>query len=95
MSISDEVPTRPELRWDTESGRMVSNVPIKWYAFIIDGQVVFTQYVDQKLEYLTAVFSSKPTIAEIPEAYAGIVKEGWEYDESRGIHAFQPPVSNG
>jgi len=90
MSISDEPQIRPELRWNDELGRMVSNVPVKWYAFIIDGQVVFTQYVDQKLEYLTAVFSSKPTIAEIPEQYAGMVKEGWVWDESRGVNAFQP-----
>jgi len=90
MSNVDETPIRPELRWNDELGKMVSNVPIKWYAFIIDGEVVFTQYVDVKLEYLTAVFSSRPQIIEIPEQYAGMVKEGWVWDESRGVNAFQP-----
>lgn len=90
MSISDEPQVRASVSWNDELGKMVSNVPVKWYAFVIDGEVVFTQYVDQKLEYLTAVFSSKPQIVEIPEAYAGMVKEGWKYDESLGIQAFSP-----
>ena len=90
MSNIDETAVRPSMSWNDELGKMVSNVPVKWYAFIIDGQVVFTQYVDVKLEYLTAVFDSRPQIIEIPEQYAGMVKEGWVWDESRGANAFQP-----
>ena len=80
----------PQITWNADLGRLVSNVPVKWYAFVIDGEVVFTQYVDMKLDYLNAVFSSKPQIIEIPEVYAGMVKEGWVWDGSRGINAFQP-----
>lgn len=80
----------PKVTWDPDLGKYVSNLPIKWYAFVIDGEVVFTQHVDVKLEYLTAVFSSRPQIIEIPEQYAGMVKEGWKWDESRGHNAFQP-----
>lgn len=81
---------RPQVTWDKDLGKYVSNLPIKWYAFVIDGEVVFTQHVDVKLDYLTSVFSSRPQLIEIPEQYAGMVKEGWTWDESRGHNAFQP-----
>lgn len=80
----------PKVEWDSNLGRFVSDRPIKWYAFVIDGEVVFTQYVDEQMEYLTAIFSSRPVIVEIPEQYAGMVKEGWTWDESRGDNSFQP-----
>jgi hypothetical protein len=80
----------PQVTWNSDLGKFVSNVPIKWYAFVINGEVVFTQHIDMKLEYLTAVFSSRPQIIEIPEPYAGMVKEGWTWDESRGPNSFQP-----
>jgi hypothetical protein len=86
-----EEPTgAPIVKWDADLGKYVSSRPIKWYAFVIDGEVVFIQHVDVKLEYLTSVFSSRPQIIEIPEQYAGMVKEGWKWDESRGHNAFQP-----
>jgi hypothetical protein len=80
----------PIVTWDVDLGRYVSSRPIKWYAFVIDGEVAFVQNVDVQLEYLTAVFSSRPQVIEIPEQYAGMVKEGWTYDESRKHNAFQP-----
>jgi hypothetical protein len=75
----------PKIEWNEELGRLISDTPIKWYAFVIDGEVVFTQYVDVKLDYLVAVMSSKPVVIEVPEPYAGMVKEGWRYDVKKDI----------
>lgn len=86
----EETNGAPQVTWNSELGKYVSSRPVKWYAFVIDGEVVFVQTVDVQLEYLTSVFSSKPQLIEIPEQYAGMVKEGWTYDESRKHNAFQP-----
>ena len=79
---------KPNITFDADEQKFISNTPVKWYAFVIDGEVVWMQTVSVLLEYLVAVMSSNPQVVEIPEPIMGQVLNGWTYN---GI-TFQPPA---
>ena len=56
------------------------DAPINWYAFVIDGEVVWMQTCQVTLEFLNIVLRSDPKIVPVPEALAGEVLSGWTYD---------------
>jgi hypothetical protein len=56
------------------------DAPINWYAFVIDGEVVWMQTCQVSLEFLNIVLKSDPKIVPVPEALAGEVLSGWTYD---------------
>jgi hypothetical protein len=75
----------PPLEFDIETQTYKTQTPQKWYAYIVDGEIVWMQTVSPSLEYLIAVMSSSPTIVPIPEEIAGKMIYGWTYDEN-GFH---------
>jgi hypothetical protein len=77
----------PNLTFNAEEGKFVSTAPVKWYAFVINGEVVWMQTVSVSLEYLVSVMSSNPEIIEVPEPLMGQVLSGWTYDGT-----FHPPT---
>ena len=78
---------KPNITFDVDAHKFVSQTPVKWYAFVIDGEVVWLQTVSVALEYLVAVMSSNPQVVEIPEPQMGEVMNGWSYDGA----TFHPP----
>jgi hypothetical protein len=56
------------------------NAPINWYAFVIEGDVVWMQTAQTSLEFLNMVLQSDPKIVPVPEHLAGEVFSGWTYD---------------
>lgn len=56
------------------------NAPINWYAYVIDGEVVWMQTCQVNLEFLNIVLQSDPKIVPVPESLAGEVLSGWTYD---------------
>jgi hypothetical protein len=78
----------PNLVFDPEERRFNPLEPVKWYAFVINGEVVWMQTVSVSLEYLVAVMSSSPQVIEIPEPLMGQVLSGWTYDGT----TFHPPA---
>jgi len=78
---------KPNIVFDPEENKFKSLEPIKWYAFVINGEVVWMQTVSVSLEYLVAVMSSSPQIVEVPEPLLGQVLSGWTYDGT-----FHPPA---
>lgn len=56
------------------------NAPINWYAFVIDGEVVWMQTCQVSLEFLNTVLQSDPKIIPVPSELAGEVLSGWTYD---------------
>lgn len=56
------------------------DAPINWYAFVIDGEVVWMQTCQVTLEFLNIVLRSDPKIVPVPDALAGEVLSGWTYD---------------
>ena len=81
-----ETSDKPNITFDADEQKFISNTPVKWYAFVIDGQVVWLQTVSVALEYLVAVMSSNPEVIEVPEPQMGEVMNGWLYDGT-----FRPP----
>jgi hypothetical protein len=81
------MPTEPPLsvEFDSETQTYKTQSPQKWYAYIVEGEVVWMQTVSPSLEYLVAVMSSDPKIVSIPEEIAGKMIYGWTYDEN-GFH---------
>ena len=77
----------PNITFDAEELKFKSIEPVKWYAFVINGEVVWMQTVSVSLEYLVAVMSSNPEIIEVPEPLMGQVLSGWTYDGT-----FHPPA---
>jgi hypothetical protein len=77
----------PNIVFDPEERKFISTAPVKWYAFVINGEVVWMQTVSVSLEYLVAVMSSNPEIIEVPEPLMGQVLSGWTYDGT-----FHPPT---
>lgn len=57
------------------------------YAFVIDGEAVFTMSIPNDNEMLNAIFSSNPTIVPVPQDLVTSIKEGimtgqyWKFDE--------------
>jgi hypothetical protein len=56
------------------------NAPMRWYAFIVDGEVTWVQTVSLNLDYLNAVMSSDPKIIELPDELKGTNMYGWTYE---------------
>lgn len=54
--------------------------PHNFFAFIIDGEVVWMHMLYEELEQMTAVYGSNPTIVQIPKELGGIVEMGWKFD---------------
>jgi hypothetical protein len=77
----------PSITFNADENKFVSVAPVKWYAFVINGEVVWMQTVSVSLEYLVSVMSSGPEIIEVPEPLMGQVLSGWTYDGT-----FHPPV---
>jgi hypothetical protein len=63
--------------------------PVNWYAFVIDGEVVWMQTVQKTLEFLNIVMQSKPEIVQVPEHLEGEVLSGWTYD---GVEFHEPTI---
>lgn len=56
------------------------NKPMRWYTFIVDGEVAWVQTVALELEYLIAVMSSDPKVVEVPDELQGTNMYGWTYE---------------
>jgi len=56
------------------------NAPVNWYAFVIDGEVVWMQTCQVSLEFLNIVLKSDPKIIPVPDYLAGEVLSGWTWD---------------
>ena len=56
------------------------NAPMNWYAFVIDGEVVWMQTCQVSLEFLNIVLKSDPKIIPVPDSLAGEVLSGWTWD---------------
>jgi hypothetical protein len=54
--------------------------PHNFFAFIIDGEVVWMHMLYEELEQITAVYGSNPTIVQVPKELAGLVSMGWKFD---------------
>ena len=54
--------------------------PHNFFAFVIDGEVVWMHMLYEELEQMTAVYGSNPTIVQIPKELGGIVEMGWKFD---------------
>lgn len=54
--------------------------PSVHFAFVIDGEVVWFQSIDPRLERAVAVFRSEPVIIEITEEQKKTIGLGWTYD---------------
>lgn len=59
----------------------------KAYAYVIDGEVVWTHNIDHEIESLNAIFQSNPTIVEVPESIENEISpnSGWTYDGTNFI----------
>lgn len=57
------------------------------YAFVIDGEAVFTMSVPVNNDLLNAILSSNPTIVPVPQELVADITEGimtgeyWKFDE--------------
>lgn len=83
MSIDEQnIPDKPPvIEYDKEELRFKSSTPVKWFAFVVDGDVAWMQTVSVGLEHLLAVMQSSPQIIEIPEELEGrVMNNGWTYD---------------
>ena len=79
----------PSLEYDKEELKFKSSVPVKWFAFVVDGDVAWMQTVAVELEQLLAVMQSSPQVIQIPEELEGrVMNNGWTYD----VEYFIPPV---
>jgi len=79
----------PSLEYDKEELKFKSSVPVKWFAFVVDGDVAWMQTVAVELEHLLAVMQSSPQVIQIPEELEGrVMNNGWTYDGEN----FIPPV---
>lgn len=54
--------------------------PHNFFAFIIDGEVVWMHMLYEELEQMTAVYGSNPTIVQVPKELGGVVEMGWKFD---------------
>ena len=54
--------------------------PHNFFAFIIDGEVVWMHMLYEELEQMTAVYGSNPTIVQVPKELSGLVSMGWKFD---------------
>lgn len=54
--------------------------PHSFFAFVIDGEVVWIHTVPNEIEHLIAVLQSDPKIVEIPSEMTRDVAMGWGYD---------------
>jgi hypothetical protein len=54
--------------------------PHNFFAFVIDGEVVWKHMLYEELEQLTAVYGSNPTIVAIPKELGEQVAMGWKYN---------------
>lgn len=78
----------PVIEYDKEELRFKSSVPVKWFAFVVDGDVAWIQTVALDIEQLLAVMQSSPQVIEIPEELAGrVMNNGWTFDGEN----FNPP----
>ena len=56
------------------------NKPHNFFAFIIEGEVVWMHMLYEELEQMTAVYGSNPTIVQVPKELGGVVEMGWKFD---------------
>jgi hypothetical protein len=54
--------------------------PHNFFAFVIDGEVVWMHMLPEEVEHMTAVYSSDPKIVIVPKELGGIVRMGWKFD---------------
>jgi hypothetical protein len=86
---TDEPNKKPSLEYDKDELKFKSSVPVKWFAFVVDGDVAWMQTVAVELEQLLAVMQSSPQVIQIPEELEGrVMNNGWTYDGEN----FIPPV---
>jgi hypothetical protein len=55
--------------------------PHNFFAFIIDGEVVWMHMLYEELEQITAVYGSNPTIVQVPKELSGAVSMGWKFQD--------------
>jgi hypothetical protein len=56
--------------------------PHNFFAFVINGEVVWKHMLYEELEHLTAVYSSDPKVVIIPAELGQTVQMGWKYNGS-------------
>ena len=56
--------------------------PHNFFAFVIDGEVVWKHMLYEELEQMTAVYSSDPKVVIIPAELGQTVQMGWKYNGS-------------
>lgn len=56
--------------------------PHNFFAFVIDGEVVWKHMLYEELEQMTAVYSSDPKVVIIPKELGETVVMGWKYNGS-------------
>jgi hypothetical protein len=56
--------------------------PHNFFAFVINGEVVWKHLLHEELEHMTAVYSSDPKVVIIPAELGQTVQMGWKYNGS-------------
>lgn len=56
--------------------------PHNFFAFVINGEVVWKHMLPEELEHMTAVYSSDPKVVIIPKELGETVVMGWKYNGS-------------
>lgn len=56
--------------------------PHNFFAFVINGEVVWKHMLPEELEHMTAVYSSDPKVVIIPTELGQTVQMGWKYNGS-------------
>lgn len=56
--------------------------PHNFFAFVINGEVVWKHMLPEELEHMTAVYSSDPKVVIIPAELGQTVQMGWKYNGS-------------
>lgn len=55
--------------------------PHNFFAFVIDGEVVWIHMLYEELEQMTAVYGSDPKVVQVPKELGGIVSMGWKFQD--------------